>query len=88
MASHLRDVPGVDAVEVLYAAYPFNGEDFALFLREVSGAMCYLGVANDDAGLNGLPHSPDFGADDRAVSLAVQAMASLLTHRINTLRDA
>ena len=88
MASHLRDVPGVDAVEVLYAAYPFNGEDFALFLREVSGAMCYLGVANDDAGLNGLPHSPDFGADDRAVSVAVQAMASLLTHRINTLRDA
>jgi len=56
-AAHLRGVAGVTAVKVLHAAFPFNGEDFALFLRRVPGAMFYLGVANTDAGLNGVPRA-------------------------------
>jgi metal-dependent amidase/aminoacylase/carboxypeptidase family protein len=77
-AAHLRGVAGVAAVKVLHAAFLFNGEDFAPFLRRVPGAMFYLGVANPDAGLNGVPHAPDFAADEEAIGLGVRAMAGLL----------
>ncbi|GGK46273.1 hypothetical protein [Streptomyces flaveus] len=73
-----------DAVTVLQASFPFNGEDFALFLRDVPGAMFFLGVANPEAGLNGTPHAPDFGADERALGLGVRAMAGFLAGRLTT----
>jgi metal-dependent amidase/aminoacylase/carboxypeptidase family protein len=82
---HLRRVAGVRAVKVLHAALPFNSDDFALFLRQVPGAMLYLGVANPDVGINGIPHSPDFAADERAIGLGVRAMAGLLLRRLDVL---
>ncbi|UWP80195.1 M20 metallopeptidase family protein [Dactylosporangium fulvum] len=84
-ATHLRGVPGVSTVEVFHAPFPFNGEDFALFLRRVPGAMFFLGVANPDAGVNGLPHAPGFAADERAIGLGVRAMTGLLLSRLHTL---
>jgi metal-dependent amidase/aminoacylase/carboxypeptidase family protein len=84
-AVHLRHTAGVRAVKVLHAALPFNSDDFALFLRKVPGAMLYLGVANPDAGVNGIPHSPDFAADERAIGLGVRAMAGLLSRRLDVL---
>jgi amidohydrolase len=84
-AAHLRGVAGIAAVKVLHAAFPFNGDDFALFLRQVPGAMCYLGVANPDAGISGVPHAPDFAADERAIGLGVRAMAGLLLSRLDVL---
>jgi metal-dependent amidase/aminoacylase/carboxypeptidase family protein len=84
-ATHLRAVFGADAVAVLQAAFPFNGEDFALFLHRVPGAMFYLGVANPAAGINGAPHSPDFAADERAIGVGVRAMAGLLVRRLGVL---
>jgi metal-dependent amidase/aminoacylase/carboxypeptidase family protein len=84
-AAHLRGVTGVSDVKVLHAAFPFNGDDFALFLRRVPGAMFYLGVANPDAGLNGVTHAPDFGADEEAIGLGVRAMAGLLLSRLDVL---
>jgi metal-dependent amidase/aminoacylase/carboxypeptidase family protein len=85
-AAHLRGVAGVTAVRVLRAAFPFNGEDFALFLRRVPGAMFYLGVANPAAGQNGVPHAPDFAADESAIGLGVRAMAGLLLSRLDALQ--
>lgn len=84
-ASYLRGALGADAVMVLHAAYPFNGEDFAYFLHQVSGAMFYLGVANPEAGINGVPHSPDFAADEHAIGIGVRAMAGFLSHRLDAL---
>jgi metal-dependent amidase/aminoacylase/carboxypeptidase family protein len=81
-ADHLREVA---TVKVLRAALPFNSDDFALFLREVPGAMLYLGVANRAAGLYGAPHAPDFAADERAIGLGVRAMARLLLTRLDAL---
>ena len=75
----------MSTVEVFHAAFPFNGEDFALFLRRVPGAMFYLGVANPDAGINGVPHTPDFAADERAIGLGVRAMTGLLLSRLHNL---
>lgn len=77
-AARLRDVPGVDAVMTAHAAWPFAGEDFALFLHRVPGAMFWLGVGPD-----GSPHSSDFAADERAIGVGVRAMAALLLHRLD-----
>jgi metal-dependent amidase/aminoacylase/carboxypeptidase family protein len=81
-ATHLRALLGADAVHTMHAAFPFNGEDFALFLQRVPGAMFFLGVANAEQNLNGIPHSPDFGADERAIAIGVRAMAGFLLTRI------
>jgi hypothetical protein len=64
------------------ASWPFNCEDFALFLQQAPGAMFYLGVANAEAGMNGAPHTLDFAADERAIGHGVRAMAGLLAHRL------
>ncbi|WP_326999982.1 M20/M25/M40 family metallo-hydrolase [Dactylosporangium sp. NBC_01737] len=81
-ATYLRDVPGVAEVMTARAAWPFNGEDFALFLHRVPGAMFWLGVADPGAGVNGITHAPDFAADERAIGVGVRAMAGLLLHRL------
>lgn len=75
----------VGEVVTLQAAYPFNGDDFALFLQQVPGAMIFLGVANEAAGLHGITHATDFGADERAVGLGVRAVAGLLSDRLATI---
>jgi metal-dependent amidase/aminoacylase/carboxypeptidase family protein len=64
------------------ASWPFNCEDFALFLNEAPGAMFYLGVADAETGMNGAPHTLDFAADERAIGHGVRAMAGLLTERL------
>jgi amidohydrolase len=83
--SYLQGVLGAEAVTVLHAAYPFNGDDFAYFLHHVPGAMFYLGVADPDAGINGVPHAPDFAADERAIGIGVAAMTGLLADRLDVL---
>jgi metal-dependent amidase/aminoacylase/carboxypeptidase family protein len=74
----------VGDVLTMPAAYPFNGDDFALFLQRVPGAMIFLGVANEAAGLNGITHAPDFGADERAIGVGVRGVTSLLRARLAT----
>jgi metal-dependent amidase/aminoacylase/carboxypeptidase family protein len=84
-AAYLRDLPGT-AVTVLRAAFPFQGDDFALFLRQVPGAMFILGVADPAGRACAVPHARDFVADERAIGFGVRAMAGLLWHRLTTLR--
>lgn len=81
-AGHLRGALGDDAVLVMRALYPFSGEDFGLFLNRVPGAMFYLGVADPTAGIDGVPHSPDFAVDERALGTGVRAMAGFLASRL------
>jgi amidohydrolase len=85
-AVHLQGAAGVRAVKVLHAALPFNSDDFALFLNQMPGAMFYLGVANPDTGVNGVPHARDFAADERAIGLGVRSMTGLLLSRLDVLR--
>jgi metal-dependent amidase/aminoacylase/carboxypeptidase family protein len=84
-AAHFEHADSVQAVEVLHASFPFNGEDFGLFLQQIPGAMLHLGVANPVEGLNGAPHTPNFGADERAIGVGVRAMSSLLASRLAAL---
>jgi metal-dependent amidase/aminoacylase/carboxypeptidase family protein len=86
VGEYLSAALGSESVSWARASWPFNCEDFALFLNEAPGAMLYLGVADPETGMNGAPHTPDFAADERAIGHGVRAMASLLTHRLATAR--
>ena len=79
---YLSGALGSQSVLWAGASWPFNCEDFALFLDEAPGAQFYLGVANAESGMNGAPHTPDFAADERAIGFGVRAMAGLLTERL------
>ena len=79
---YLSMAMGPESVLWARASWPYNCEDFALFLNEAPGAQLYLGVADADSGINGAPHSPEFAADERAIGHGVRAMTGLLTHRL------
>lgn len=79
---YLSAALGPESVLWARASWPFNCEDFALFLNEAPGAQLYLGTADAASGMNGAPHTPDFAADERAIGHGVRAMAGLLTDRL------
>lgn len=81
---YLTTALGPESVVWARASWPFNCEDFALFLNEAPGAMLYLGVADTATGINGAPHAPD----ERAIGHGVRAMAGLLTHRLAVSRPS
>lgn len=85
---YLADALGPESVVWARASWPFNCEDFALFLDQAPGAQFYLGVADAESGMNGAPHSPDFAADERAIGHGVRAMTGLLTERLAVLSAA
>jgi metal-dependent amidase/aminoacylase/carboxypeptidase family protein len=78
----LAGVVGREHLVRFTATVPFNGEDFAYYQQKVRGAMFWLGVANPAAGINGLPHAPDFQADEAAIAVGARAMAALLAARL------
>ncbi|AXK34144.1 M20/M25/M40 family metallo-hydrolase [Streptomyces armeniacus] len=82
LARRLRGTLGRDAVTRLHAAFPFNGEDFALFLDRVPGTYTFLGVRTSGAPVTtSYPHYPDFAPDERAIGLGVRGMAGWLAQR-------
>lgn len=86
LARHLRRTLGRDAVTELHAAFPFNGEDFALYLDRIPGTYTFLGVHTPGTPLTtGYPHYSDFTPDERALGLGVRAMAGWIAER--TRRD-
>jgi metal-dependent amidase/aminoacylase/carboxypeptidase family protein len=85
---YLSTALGPESVVWGRASWPFNCEDFALFLNEAPGAQLFLGVADAETGMNGAPHAPDFAADERAIGHGVRAMTGLLTDRLAALAAA
>lgn len=82
VARHLRRVLGPGGVTVMHAAFPFNGEDFALFLDRIPGTYTFLGVRAPGAGItSSYPHYGDFDPDERAVGIGVRAMSGWLAAR-------
>ena len=81
-ADTLRQLLGSDRVAQMHTAVPIAGEDFALFLREVPGAMLFLGVANPARGIVGIPHLPSFDADEEALVVGTAAASAVLWARL------
>jgi amidohydrolase len=81
-AKTLVSVLGAAKVERYRATLPFAGEDFGLFLKATPGAMFFLGVANYEKGILGIPHQPSFDADEAAIEVGTRAMASVIWQRL------
>jgi metal-dependent amidase/aminoacylase/carboxypeptidase family protein len=79
---HLHRTLGPDRVRTLYASPPFNGEDFALFLKRMPGTYTFLGVRAPGAPIEtAYPHFGSFTPDERAIGHGVRAMAGWLETR-------
>ncbi|NEE01324.1 M20 metallopeptidase family protein [Phytoactinopolyspora halotolerans] len=79
---YFGSVLGPENISVLRGFFPYNGEDFALFLDRIPGAMFYLGVSNESAGQLGVPHAPTFSADESAIGIGTRAVAGWLGSRL------
>ncbi len=56
---------------------PAFSEDFGSFQAEVPGAMYFLGVSNSERGWIGMPHSPDYVADESSIFVGARLMAAV-----------
>ena len=44
--------------------------------------MYWLGVANAERGWSGVPHSPDYVADEESIQVGARAMAAVILNRL------
>jgi amidohydrolase len=59
-------------------APPIFSEDFGSLLVDIPGAMFWLGVANPEKGISGMPHAPDHAVDEAAIEAGAKAMAAVI----------
>jgi amidohydrolase len=76
--TNIRSVLGDEAVLQLEGVPPAFSEDFGSFQDEVPGVMYFLGVSNPATGTVGMPHSPDYVADEGAILVGAKAMTAVL----------
>jgi amidohydrolase len=74
---------GAPNVISINSMHLFNGEDFALWLQQMPGAMFIIGVANPERGIAGVPHSPTYDADEAAIPLGTKAMSLVLWQELS-----
>ncbi len=74
----IRSAVGPEGLLEINQITPYFGEDFAHFQQRIPGAMYWLGVSNSAAGTSGMPHSPDFVADEESIVVGAHAMAAVL----------
>lgn len=76
--AHLPDLQ----VQPLTVAVPMFSEDFGSFQTRTPGVMYFLGVSNAEAGTVGMPHTPDYVADDGAILVGTRLMAAAMLARL------
>jgi amidohydrolase len=72
-----RAVLGDESVLMLESMSPLFSEDFGSFQEEVPGVMYFLGVSNSEKGWVGMPHSPDYVADEEAIFVGARTMGAV-----------
>ena len=63
---------------ILNKAWPLNSEDFAIYQQYIPGVFYWLGVANPEQGIAGMPHTPDFDVDEECMVIGVKTMSKLI----------
>ncbi len=81
-AASVRVALGDQALATVTTIPAAFSEDFGSFQEQVPGVFFYLGVANSARGWNGLPHSPDYVADDHAIGVGALAMSAVIVDRL------
>jgi metal-dependent amidase/aminoacylase/carboxypeptidase family protein len=57
-------------------------EDFGSMQDQVPGVFWFLGVANASKKIRGMPHAPDYDADEQAIVVGARAMTAVLLDRL------
>lgn len=78
----VRSALGAGAVIELTDIVPAFSEDFGSFQQRVPGVFYFLGVANAAKGWGGMPHSPEYVADEAAMLVGSRAMAAVILDRL------
>ena len=81
----IEAVVGAEGVLISYGAFPYNGEDFSYYLEKVPGAMFFLGVTNEEKGIRGINHLPDYDVDEESILIGTKSMSGVL---LNYLLDS
>lgn len=55
-----------------------GGEDFSIYEEKIPGFFFWLGVGNNEKGMNNVWHSPRFNGDDRAIINASAVMSNMV----------
>ena len=74
----VETVLGAGSVTPLPALVPAFSEDFGSFQDVVPGAFFFLGVSNPEKGIVGMPHTPNYAADDEAIFVGARSMGAVL----------
>jgi len=77
-AERAREALGAANVGIATTIPPAFSEDFGSFQERVPGVFFFLGVGNASRGWNGLPHHPDYVADERAILVGARAMSAVV----------
>lgn len=80
----IRRLLGDSAVTRVTTVLPAFSEDFGSFQVEVPGVMYFLGVSNAAKGTVGMPHAPNYVADEGAILVGARAMTAVLLDRLAT----
>jgi amidohydrolase len=78
MRGVLRQALGEENLLLMDRPFPFASEDFARYLGHIPGVFYWLGVANPEKGITGIPHTPDFDVDEDCIMVGVNAMSKML----------
>lgn len=78
----IRAALGDSAVRLTVSVLPAFSEDFGEFQRMVPGVMYFLGVSNTPRGTAGMPHTPNYVADEGSILIGARAMASVVLSRL------
>jgi len=78
-----RSQLGEEAVVYTQNVIPTFSEDYGHFLNETRGMMFFLGVSNAEKGWVGMPHSPDYMADEEAIFIGAKTMARIMIDQLN-----
>jgi amidohydrolase len=79
----VASVVGPDGVTLLSRVNPAFSEDFGSFQQHVPGVMFFLGVSNPDEGWVGMPHTPDYVADEESILVGARAMSAVFFDFLN-----
>lgn len=74
----IKSVIGANNLIPLSTVPTAFSEDFGSFQQQVPGVMYFLGVSNSEKGWVGMPHSPNYVADEEAIFVGAKAMAAVM----------
>lgn len=79
----ISGVYGAQSVIPLYGVPPLPfSDDFAYFQEQVPGVYFFLGVSNSQKGIAGMPHTPNFEADEESIRTGVNYFSSMIIERL------